>query len=728
MKFRIIVVTARLISLQFLLGTLFISTSVFAQQKVSRFAYVANPFDYTLSQFTLDADGFLHANGYTYVADKFPALVSIHPSQKYLYTASRTVDTIRAYRIDPVSGTLTEIDGSPFDSKLRSPFYGDFHPSGKFFYLAGRGGGVGAYKIDLETGKVSDVDGQPFKSGERTRSLRVHPTGKYLYTTNAYSNDISAYRINQKNGVLTQLKGSPYNAGEEGPFDDTLAKLPDIDTNKGGLPYNVSIHPDGNFLYVSNFVAGSISVFRIDQDSGELKLLYQPIMTGLNPFPTIVHPNGNFLYVAAWGDNDIWVYKINKQSGELTLTDGAPFEGFSLKPVDFSFNPEGTRLYTANVGEHEVVAYDIDVSTGAVSFKQKIRSREGALDIELVNAKQAVIVEAKYAFVLDKKGKRLVNFRVDADNGTFDEISTVPSGTAPVAIMHDPKGRAVFMTNRGDDNVTVFRLDSKSGKMTKNIGSPHPMGAGPTQITIDVNGWYVYVLNQKDNTVSMHLMHKDSAELAEAIGSPMSVSNGTRDIAVDSMARFLYTINTKDNKIAAYRTRYAIAPARYEMKEYGSPFSMHGTIGGFLTDPNGRWAMVSNSEQDTISVYGIVFSNGALFEIEGSPFKTGKQPTLMAMHPLKPYLYVLNKGSADIDVFAINNRMGTLTKKHNVKTDPAISILQIDPSGRFMYALVPNKKGMLKFSLDPITGKPSPQDDIALDFVPAALSISSQLR
>jgi len=700
-----------------------------ADDNVTRFAYVANPFDYTLSQYTVDADGKLHANGYTYVADKFPALVTVHPNQKYLYTASRTIDTIRAYQIHPKSGALKEIEGSPFDSKLRSPFYGDFHPSGRFLYLAGRGGGIGAYRIDPKTGKVTDVPGQPFKSGERTRSLRVHPSGKFLYGTNAYTNDISAYRINQATGVLMPLKDSPFNAGEEGPFDDTIAKLPDIDTNKGGLPYNVSIHPDGDFLYVSNFVAGSLSVFRINQKTGKLSMLYKPISTGLNPFPTLVHPNGNFVYVAAWGGNNIWVYKVDKKSGDLILTDGSPYEGHSLKPVDFSFNPAGDRLYTANVGEHEVVVYDVNPTTGAVSYKQQIRSREGALDIELVLGKKAVTVNPLYAFVLDTKTKKLINYRVNPINGDFTKISEVDSGNTPADVAHDPQGRTVYISNSGDDNVTVFNIDRKTGKMQRNVGSPHPMGAGPTRIEIDANGWYVYVLNEKDNTVSIHLMHVDSGELAEAIGSPMDVMSGTNDIALDSIARFSYSINAKQSKISAYRTRYANAPARYEMKTYGSPFTMRGKTGDFVTEPNGRWAIASNTEQNTLSVYKIIYSNGALFDVPGSPFKAGQQPSSMVVHPLLPYVYVANNKSKDIDLFAIDNRTGKLSKINSINVgDKPVQKLHIDPGGRFLFAQVAAKKGLLRFSLDPKTGSAIQQSDISLDYAPTAVSISRYLE
>jgi len=48
-------------------------------------------------------------------------------------------------------------------------------------------------------------------------------------------------------------------------------------------------------------------------------------------------------------------------------------------------------------------------------------------------------------------------------------------------------------------------------------------------------------------------------------------------------------------------------------------------------DPTGMFAYVVNAGADSVSVYAIKATNGALTPIAGSPFVTGTQPTAIAI-------------------------------------------------------------------------------------------------
>ena len=84
-----------------------ISSSALSAEGV-RFAYVANPYDYTISEFYVDENGVMFPNGMVYTKDKYPSTLIIHPTGKFIYSASRTVDTAPIYQIDPVTGWLSQ--------------------------------------------------------------------------------------------------------------------------------------------------------------------------------------------------------------------------------------------------------------------------------------------------------------------------------------------------------------------------------------------------------------------------------------------------------------------------------------------------------------------------------------------------------------------------------------------------------------------------------------------
>ena len=91
----------------YLLGLGFMMVVTGSQAGVPRFAYVANPYDYTISIFYLDQEGRMYPNGMMFTRDKFPATLIIHPNGKFLYSATRTSDTAPIYEINPKTGSQT---------------------------------------------------------------------------------------------------------------------------------------------------------------------------------------------------------------------------------------------------------------------------------------------------------------------------------------------------------------------------------------------------------------------------------------------------------------------------------------------------------------------------------------------------------------------------------------------------------------------------------------------
>ena len=287
------------------------------------------------------------------------------------------------------------------------------------------------------------MPGSPFKSGERTRCLTIHPSGKFVYASNAYTNDISAYRIDQSTGVLTELSSSPFPAGEAGPFDDTYAKLPDVVGNKGGMPYYIDAHPSGKFVYVTNWASASVSVFRVNEVTGDLTLVGLPKETGLTPYAVAVHPSGKFVMTSTWGGNDIYVYTVNLDTGELEHVEGSPFATLGIKPVDINFNSDGTLAYVANNGSNNVSIFDVDINTGKLILKDLGMTRAGSIDAELLKVEQPVMLVPGFAFVIDQASESLVSYRIDAATGSFKEVSRTKTGKQPVAVAQDPLNRFV---------------------------------------------------------------------------------------------------------------------------------------------------------------------------------------------------------------------------------------------------------------------------------------------
>lgn len=700
--------------------------------QVARFAYVVNPYDYTISSFYLNEDGVMFPNGMVFTKDKFPATLIIHPNKKYIYSASRTVDTAPIFEIDPVTGRLTESSHSRFDTRLRSPFSYGFHPNGKFLYVAGRGGGVGGYVVDDKTGAMSHVPASPFKAGERTRNLTVHPSGNFVYASNAYTNNISGYRVDSKTGSLTQLKNSPFPAGEAGPFDDTFAKLPDVMENKGGLPYYTASHPTGEFLYVTNWAAASVSVFRVNQKTGDLSLIGLPVQTGLTPYAVAVHPSGKFVYASTWGGNDVWVYRVDHATGMIYPVEGAPFPTLGMKPVDIAFNEDGSLVFVANNGSNSVTVFKSNNDTGALEIVDFAMTRAGAIDIELYNAEKTVSIVPNNAFILDKSKSQLAVYSVDPNTGELKKLTSTKTGKQPAAVAHDPMNRFVYVANSADNTVSAFSVDNKSGKLTEVEGSPYKVGKKPIDIVVDANGWYLYTINEESKDMSVFLIHYSKGQLAEAQGSPLAFAGQPSRVSGDQTSRFIYVGSDEKKSVQVFRFRTAVTPSIFEIDDHGSPFIFNSIPSATVNDPTGRFTLVTQKENNLLSMFFVQASTGELLPIPGNemPYKLdGREPVDAAFHPEGKFVYVLNKGSKSISQIKVGRKLGKMSKVANaIKTSGTPTSITVDPAGKFLYVTNQGKKALQRFAIDSESGQLKEVEKIALGFTPQSMVISREFK
>ena len=60
---------------------------------------------------------------------------------------------------------------------------------------------VSAYTINPGSGALTAVSGSPFAAGNAPNSVIVDPTGNFVYVANGGSNDVSGYTVDASRGV-----------------------------------------------------------------------------------------------------------------------------------------------------------------------------------------------------------------------------------------------------------------------------------------------------------------------------------------------------------------------------------------------------------------------------------------------------------------------------------------------------------------------------------------------
>jgi len=664
-----------------------------------RFAYTTNDIDASLARYSINPDsGQLRFIDYLPLGKNTPEAV-IDPSGNYLLALSQSINRLFVYRIDHRNGALIPVSGSPFDVNGAAPFNITFHPSGRFFYIALRFSGVGAYAFDPMNGAVSILPNSPYPAQERTRTVALTPSGHFLYALNSYVSTISAFKVDAQTGALSPLSGFPIPVGKVGEHDYQYLSQ-DVPATAGAVPYHMLIEAQGQFVLVANLAGGTISVFRIHSDSGQLKEVKgSPFFAGFNPHSIALHPNGRFVYAIRGRDSVIEVLELNAKTGGLTQTSGSPYEIGGQGPAEIVFTDQGQRAYVINWDSNDVVQLDVSTDTGALTVREVVKTRSGPWSIVLAKSDKVLSVRTSFFTALGEKGLARAN------GSDLSAVRPQLAAGAVNTLAVGPKQGLVYAIDSLTDSLTALTLN-EAGDMKPITDGRVATGKSPSGVVIDRNGWYAYVTNAGDNTMSVYYIDEKSGHPKPVKGSPFNTGKQPTFISLDPAARYAYVVNTGDDTVSVYRYRSNATPLVFETVYYGSPFATGKAPASIEIDPTGRYAYVANAGSNNISAYRIHHQTGALSGLPGSPFKAGQTPQSLLAHPNGQWLFVANHGSADISVFRIETTLGALASIGKaLKLPLKPGRLQWDSAGEKLVVLADDGKKWLTLSLDEQTGK-----------------------
>ena len=269
-------------------------------------------------------------NGSPFLDLSVPAAVVVDPTARFIYVANSyggatSQGSVSAFTIDAQSGALAEIPGSPYTVNY-GPRTLAVDPSGRFLYVptaatTGAQINVTAFAIDPDTGTLSALPGSPFTtSGGLPTSIVVHPNGSYLYVQSASyfpstpSAGIAGFSIDPTSGALSALPGP-------------AAAL--------DIPFGMAITPSSGFVYGTSsnqpVNTGSTSAYAVNPTTGALSEIGgSPFIDTQDTTAVTVDPLSGHLYVASQtGGADIYsgavyVYDIDATTGALSNRQG-PF-------------------------------------------------------------------------------------------------------------------------------------------------------------------------------------------------------------------------------------------------------------------------------------------------------------------------------------------------------------------------------------------------------------------
>jgi len=188
---------------------------------------------FDVSVFSIDASsGALTAvAGSPFYANAGPDEILFAPSGNFVYVSNPGSGMVTAFTFDTSSGTLTRVPGSPFFSGAGASGLAIYSAGGsQYLYVANssavnRGsntiGNISGFVINPTTGALNTIEGSPFfpDVGELPSALVLDPGGRFLFaTTPGSSFSIWCFDLNPTNGQLTVANESPFSESAGGLF------------------------------------------------------------------------------------------------------------------------------------------------------------------------------------------------------------------------------------------------------------------------------------------------------------------------------------------------------------------------------------------------------------------------------------------------------------------------------------------------------------------------------
>lgn len=212
-------------------------------------------------------------------------------------------------------------------------------------------------------------------------------------------------------------------------------------------------------------------------------------------------------------------------------------------------------------------------------------------------------------------------------------VLEIDVGGNPLGIAASPDGHHVYVTNSGNDTLSV--IDTIEKKEVFGPSGPIQVGGYPVGVAVSPDS-LVYVANQKSDSVSIIRTSEDvfNYEVIEEI----DVGTAPLGVAVSPDGRHVYVTNFGEDTLSVIDT--------IEQKEVFGPFSGRIKVGGrpigVAVSPDGQFIYVANHRDDTVSVIQTA-ENVVDYEVI-TEIEVGAAPLGIAVTPDGAEIFVTNEG------------------------------------------------------------------------------------
>lgn len=328
-------------------------------------------------------------------------------------------------------------------------------------YTDAGSGGIYACRFDPATGEVT----RPWLAAETENPsfLAVSADNRYVYTVN----ELNSYKGEQTGAV------SVFNME---PGSGILSPVQQV-SSLGAAPAHLSLDRSGRFLLVANYNGGSVAVFPIEPDGqlGAYSAFQKYEGHGTDPerqeapHAHYIEADGSNRHVLAadLGTDRVMIYRFDASVGALTPED-PPFVSLNpgSGPRHLVFSPGDRFVYVINELSSNITVLRYMEQSGQLKAEQTISTLPENFTGTNTAAEILLNAAGTCLYASNRGDDSIISFRVDSTDGrlTFNE-RVASGGNTPRHFTIDPTGNWLLAANQESDNIVIFRIDQETGRL-----------------------------------------------------------------------------------------------------------------------------------------------------------------------------------------------------------------------------------------------------------------------
>lgn len=321
-----------------------------------------------------------------------------------------------------------------------------------------------------------------------TMSLSAHT---FVYVSLAAEQKINVYRLDTATGGLTPV-GSI--AVESAPgslaidpmqkvlfaslrtnsklasfaIDSDTGKLKHLSTialPKGENAASVGTDRTGRWLLSASYMGGTVVVHRIKEDGTIETPAIQTEKTAKTAHCITISRDNRFVFVPHVTPNAVFQFRFDAETGKLTRVGEAKGGTAKAGPRHLALHPTKNLAFASDESGSSITAYRLDAE--GLTPMQTVSTLPDDFKANNTTAEVKVHPKGKFVWVSNRGHESLAGFAIDAETGKLRAIGHTPTETTPRSFDVEPDGQFAFGAGEGSGKLAVFRVNIETGQLTR---------------------------------------------------------------------------------------------------------------------------------------------------------------------------------------------------------------------------------------------------------------------